>query len=75
MIEHGIFMYTNDNKKKSEILPKFVTNSADGTEEIALMLTSSQETKQNWYIIFVVLLFPYSQLIFLVRNVINNNVK
>ncbi|XP_043790254.1 sodium-independent sulfate anion transporter isoform X3 [Apis laboriosa] len=47
MIEHGTFMYTNDNKKESEILPKFITNSADGTEEIALMLTSSQETKQN----------------------------
>lgn len=40
-------MYTNDNKKESEILPKFITNSADGTEEIALMLTSSQEIKQN----------------------------
>ncbi|PBC25559.1 Sodium-independent sulfate anion transporter [Apis cerana cerana] len=47
MIEHGTFMYTNDNKKESEILPKFITNSADGTEEIALMLTSSQEIKQN----------------------------
>lgn len=47
MIEHGTFMYTNDNKKELEILPKFITNSADGTEEIALMLISSQETKQN----------------------------
>ncbi|XP_026299753.1 sodium-independent sulfate anion transporter isoform X1 [Apis mellifera] len=47
MIEHGTFIYTNDNKKESEIHPKFITNSADGTEEIALMLTSSQEIKQN----------------------------
>lgn len=47
MIGHATFTCANDNKKGAEALPKLVTNSGDDGEEVTLMLTPSQETKQT----------------------------
>ncbi|XP_003399193.1 sodium-independent sulfate anion transporter isoform X1 [Bombus terrestris] len=47
MIGHATFTCANDNKKGAETLPKLVTNSGDDGEEVTLMLTPLQETKQT----------------------------
>ena len=47
MIGHATIARANDKKEDAEIRSKVVTNSGDGEEEIELMLTPSQETKQT----------------------------